>query len=200
MKNKFIYVIRNTRLLLICALLVSCSTGKVKENTDDVSEAQKIINIDSDIKDQFDLAVSYLKSADYDKAITLLEKLIEVEKRVPAPYVNLSIAYEYKGDKEKAEKYLLKAVSIDLAHPVANNRLGHLYRRQGKFDDARKAYTNALTKHPDYLPVIKNLGILCDMYLRDLECALQQFEHYQELKPDDKTMKIWISDLSQRMN
>jgi len=46
--------------------------------------------------------------------------------------------------------------------------------------------------------VIKNLGILCEIYMRDLPCALEQYEHYLELIPDDKTMNIWVSDVSRR--
>ena len=180
-------------------LLISCSGGPVKKVSEDGLKKQEVINVDSDIEDQFNAALSYLKAENYDDAISLLEKVIVAEKRLPAPYINLSMAYEKKGDKKKAESYLLAAVNIDLSHPVANNQLGQLYRKQGRFEDARKAYKNALTKHPDYLPVIKNLGILCDIYLRDLVCAMQQFEHYQDLKPEDKTMKIWLSDLSQRM-
>ena len=109
------------------------------------------------------------------------------------------MAYREKGDAKLAEENLLKALAIDQAEPVANNELGILYRKQGRFEDARKAYSNALAEHPDYLPVIKNLGILCDIYMRDPECALEQFEKYQRQVPDDKTIEIWIADLKRRM-
>ena len=181
-------------------LLASCATDSTKPDGSISGAASKqVFDIDSDIEDEFGRALSHLKSKEYDAAIKILEKIIEVEKRVPAPYINLGMAYDMKGDREKAEKYFLDAVNVDLTHPVANNQLGLLYRKQGRFDDARKAYTNALTENPDYLPVIKNLGILCEIYIRDYPCALQQFEHYQNLQPDDKTMEIWVTDLSRRI-
>ena len=109
------------------------------------------------------------------------------------------MAYRHTGNEKLAEENLLKALAIDQAQPVANNELGMLYRRQGRFDDAKKVYINALSEYPDYLPVIKNLGILCDIYMRDPQCALEQFEKYQQYDPEDKTVKIWIADLKTRI-
>jgi len=191
--------IKLSAIVFYSLLLLSCTAEPVKKVVEKSPEKPNMIIIDSGVVDQFNQAVVELKAGNYDKAIELLEKVIEIEKRVPAPYVNLSMAYEKKADLKKAEVYLLNALKIELTHPVANNQLGLMYRKQGRFTDARKAYTNALTKHPDYLPVVKNLGILCELYLRDFQCAMQQYEHYLSLQPDDKTMKIWISDLSQRL-
>jgi len=193
-------VILKLCIFLTCGIsLVSCVTDSTRPDNQTVSQEIEVFNIDSDIEDDFDAALEHLKAEEYDAAIKILEQLIEKEKRVPAPYINLAIAYDKKGDQKTAEKYLLDAVNIDLSHPIANNQLGLLYRKQGRFNDARKAYSNALTKYPDYLPVVKNLGILCELYIRDYPCALQQYEHYQSLQPEDKTMTIWITDLSRRM-
>lgn len=185
-------------LFLFMLLLFSCVSDPSKIDEQGDYQELKIVDLDSDIEDMFEEAVSYLKSEKYDEAIKLLERLIELEKRVPTPYINLAMAYEIKGDREKAEKNLLEAVKVDLAHPVANNQLGMLYRKLGRFDDAKKAYTNALSRNPDYLPVLKNMGILCELYMRDLPCALKHYELYLNLRPDDKTLKIWVSDLKNR--
>jgi len=179
--------------------LMSCVKTASKSTIMEEGPKAVLIEIDSDVEDDFNSALIHLKAEEYDKAILLLEKVVAEETRVPAPYINLGMAYNKKGDNKNAEKHLLKAVNIELTHPVANNQLGLLYRKNGQFDDARKAYTNALTKHPDYLPVLRNLGILCEIYMRDLPCALKQYEHYLSLQPDDKTMKIWVADLSRRM-
>jgi len=198
MNNRFINYAQLITLLMPILFLASCVTDPGKKAEQGEYQELRIYNLDSDVEDMFDEAVGYLKSEKYDEAIKVLEQLIELENRVPTPYINLAMAYEIKGDKEKAEKYLLQAVKVDLAHPVANNQLGMLYRKLGRFDDAKKAYMNALTRNPDYLPVIKNLGILCEIYMRDLPCALEQYERYLELQPDDKTMSIWVSDLVRR--
>ncbi len=186
-------------MLLFAFLLSSCVRDVKEDGNASVTKVREVIEIDSDVEDAFNKALLHLKAQEYKQAIPILEKVIEQEKRLVAPFVNLGMAYEYEGNVKQAEKYFRGAVSVDLTHPVANNQLGQLYRKLGRFDDARKAYSNALTEYPDYLPVIKNLGILCELYIRDFPCALEQYQHYLELKPDDKTMKIWISDLSSRM-
>lgn len=185
--------------ILLVLQISGCVIDVKESSTTSGYEPAKNVSVDSDVEDAFNSALEHLKSEEYDQAISLLKQVISEETRLAAPYVNLGMAYNRKGDVKEAEKYLLEAVNVDLAHPVANNELGMLYRKQGRFDDAKKAYTNALTRYPDYLPVIRNLGILCELYMRDYPCALEQYEHYQSLRPDDKTMKIWITDLSRRV-
>jgi len=186
-------------LAIVVMAQVSCVMESTKPSMTKGPSKIELIEIDSDVEDDFNSALSHLKQEEYDDAILLLEKVIAVEYRVPAPFINLGMAYSKKGDETNAEKHLLNAVKIDLTNPVANNQLGLLYRKKGQFDDAKKAYTNALTEYPDYLPVVKNLGILCELYMRDFPCALKQYEHYLSLQPDNKTIKIWISDLSRRV-
>ncbi len=192
-------MIRYIALYVVIMSLLSCVMQTSKPAVDNIKPVAEIIEIDSDVEDDFNEALLLLKSKNYDAAIVLLEKVILKESRVSAPYTNLGMAYNEQGNVKKAEEYFLEALGVELTNPVANNQLGLLYRKQGRFADARKAYTNALTEYPDYLPVVKNLGILCELYMRDLACAVKQYEHYLSLQPDDKTMKIWLADLSQRL-
>ncbi|MFW2373474.1 MAG: tetratricopeptide repeat protein [Gammaproteobacteria bacterium] len=186
------------RLLVAFALLslAACAGGPSK-----TSGAGRVIvhNIDEDVNDDFDRAVSLLQSKQYDKAIKILESVIQREKRAPAPYVNLGMAYMLKGDNKQAEDYFHQALKLELGHPEANNELGQLYRKTGRFREARKAYRNALADNPDYLPAVRNLGILCEIYMHDLKCALEQFEVYLTYAPNDEKVQIWVTDLKQRL-
>lgn len=185
-------------IFILVMLMNGCATAPGGKRTIKSEEKQMVI-VDDDVRDDFEQALTLLKKEEYDQAITLLNKVVAAEKRLPAPYVNLGMAYIKKGDNKKAEEVLHQAIALDLAHPVANNELGLLYRKTGRFDDARKAYVNALAEHPDYLPVRKNLAILCDIYMRDSQCALEQYEEYLKYAPDDKMVPIWIADLKRRM-
>lgn len=172
-----------------CAINTGQSSGT---SYDDVS-------VDSDVQDKFDQALQSLQAEQYDTAIELLNSIVDHEKRLPAPYINLAMAYRHKGNDKLAEDNLLKALAIEPTHPVANNELGIIYRKQGRFADARKVYENALSEYPNYLPIIRNFGILCDLYMRDPKCALEQFEKYHEQAPNDKTVKVWIADIKTRL-
>jgi Flp pilus assembly protein TadD len=183
-------------VVLLSLLLYGCGGSTVKSP----GEGEKISNVrvDSAVQQKFDSAVAALNAGDYDTAINMLKEVIVSEQRLAAPYVNLGMAYKRKGDYKLAEEFLRKAVDMDLGHPIANNELGMLYRKLGRFDDARHAYNNALSQNAEYLPAIKNLGILCDIYLHDVDCALKQYERFLEFVPDDKTVAIWIADIKRR--
>jgi Tfp pilus assembly protein PilF len=189
--------------LCIAYLTVLCSIAVIAGCATQSSRSSRIqgeqIEVSSNVQKTFNQAIKLLEEEQYDTAITLLQSVVEKEKRLTAPYINLAMAYRQKGNDKLAEENLLKALAIDSSDPVANNELGILYRKQGRFTDAKKVYINALSEYPDYLPVIKNLGILCDIYMRDPQCALEQFEKYQKQVPGDKTIEVWIADLKTRM-
>ena len=203
-ETRDIAMIRNLRRYFICILTVflfACAGGETREDAGVASIGKNLghVDVDSDVELDFKNAVSLMRAEQYAQAVPVFNAVIEREKRLPAPYVNIAIAYNKLGDTKAAEENLISALKIDIGHPVANNELGLLYRKKGKFKAARVAYENAIKDHPEYLPAIRNLGVLCDLYMHDFDCALQQFEEYLELKPDDKTVAIWVADVKRRL-
>jgi len=195
-------ILRTTITGFLVILLASCSGGGVKQGDTDVSIIKKeasYIDVDWEVEQDFNSAMSLIQQGDNEKAVVVLKSVVEREQRLPAPYINLAVAYKNLGDTKAAEENLISALKLDINHPVANNELGLLYRKTGKFKAARTAYENAIKAYPDYLPVKRNLGVLCDLYMHDFECALEQFENYLDLKPDDKTMAIWVADVKRRL-
>ena len=159
----------------------------------------EVPQMDETSRRDFERAVAMLKDQDYSQAIDLLEKVIEKSPGVTAPYIDLAIAYQHLGKPEKAEEYLKTALRLVPDHPVASNEYGLLCRKTGRFADARVIYEKAITRFPDYYPVHRNLGILCDLYLNDPVCALEHYEIYSEARPEDKQVKLWIADLRARL-
>ncbi len=193
--------LRICSIYLLAVFLFACAGGEVKQETSVATISKKAdhVDVDSDVELDFKSAIALMQQENYAQAVPVLKSVIEREQRLPAPYVNLAIAYNKLGDKKAAEENLISALKLEIGHPVANNELGLLYRQTGKFKAARTAYENAIKEHPEYLPAIKNLGVLCDLYMHDYECALQQFEDYLELEPDDKTVAIWVVDVKRRL-
>jgi len=180
--------------LSLALLLASCASTPSSDGVSDYSS----VRVSGGVNRDFERSLEYLREENFPAAIELLQSVIEREKRLPAPYVNLGIAYYKSGNEKNAEEAFLQALELDPAHPAATNELAVLFRKQGRFAEARKIYVNALAKNPEYLPLIKNFGILCDLYLQDLQCALAQFQEYLRLEPEDKDVTIWMADLKRR--
>lgn len=193
-------------VILGCFILISCAGGqtprvekaaavKLSPQLEDLAYIELDTGIESDFLD----AVDSMENSDYIKAIEKLESVIDREKRLIAPFVNIAIAYRKIGEVEQAEKNLSTALALDPVHPVANNELGLIYRQAGKFEEARAAYELVTENHPDFAAAMINLGVLCDLYIHDFECALEQFERYLALNPNDKNVSIWVADVKRRV-
>jgi Flp pilus assembly protein TadD len=160
-----------------------------------VTEATQV---NSDTRALYDSAVRQLEQKQYEQGIALLLKVTQGAPSATAPYIDLGIAYGRTGDLDKAEASFRHALELNARHPIAYNELGMVYRRKGNFADARTSYEKALALVPDFHFARLNLAILCDLYLADLTCALDNYQAYQRAMPDDKQAAMWIADLRTR--
>ena len=154
--------------------------------------------MDAQLRAEFDQASAMIGEAKYDKAIELLEKVIAQSPEMTAPRINLAIAYRGIDKPEQAEQHLKKALELIPGHPVASNEYGLLLRKAGRFAEGRAIHEKALAAFPQYHPIHRNLGILCDLYLKDLACALEHYEIYSKAVPKDEQVKLWLADLHTR--
>jgi len=186
--------------LLLVLMASSCVTTGEKgdnEETRDI-EIREEYGVDEDISQKFKQAVQLIKEEKYKDAVTLLEEVTKRSKKHSAPYVNLGIVYLKLGDVEKSEENFLVALKVNPDHPVTNNELGIVYRKSGRFKEAKKLYEHIIKKYPYFLPARKNIGILCDLFMQDLTCAIEHYDAYLKIKPDDEKVQLWLKDLQRR--
>lgn len=193
-------------LLFAFTLLAACSSAPAKKATDVAQNAvtskttASVIKVSAEAKDDFSAAMALVKSEDYDGAIALLNKVIKEAPQSAVPYINLALIYKKQGKLKPAEEKLKQALLAEPENPVAHNEYALLYRKTGRFSEARNLYEKILGLHPNFNIVHKNMGILCDLYLRDYSCALNHYVTYSNNVQDDKSVKIWIADLQKRLN
>ena len=159
----------------------------------------EVPTMDEASRRDFDRAVAMLKDQDDGQAIDLLEKVIKQSPGVTAPHIDIAIAYLRVGKPSLAEEHIKKALVLFPEHPVASNEYGFLCRKTGRFAEARAIYEKAIARFPEYYPLHRNLGILCDLYLNDPACALEHYEIYSKARPKDAQVTLWIADVRARL-
>jgi len=155
--------------------------------------------VGGDLQLEYDAALRQLEQGRHDEGVAALERVAASAPKLTAPLIDLGIAYHRAGDLEKAEQYLLQALALNPEHPSAYNELGIVYRETGRFAEARQSYQAALDVYPGYHHARRNLAILCDLYLADLNCALENYEAYMQTVPEDKEAEMWIADIRGRL-
>ena len=142
-------------------------------------------------------AVAVMKSGDMDEARSLFSEIINQQPRLANAHVNMGIIFIKNKSFDEAENAFNRALKINPNNIYALNQLGFLYRKQGEFSKAKASYEKAIDINSDYTYAHLNLGILYDLYLYDLERAIEQYKIYNELSKDKQVGK-WIFDLERR--
>ncbi len=154
-----------------------------------------------DFNQQFyEEAVAALKAGDTPLAVELLVQVSSDAPDKPFVFTNLGLAYFRLQELDLAEQAFEQALERNADDAVAHNHLGILQRQKGQFENARNRYQRAISINRDYARAYLNLGILFDIYLQDLEQALQHYRKYQSLiNEEDAQVSGWIVDIERRL-
>ena len=145
-------------------------------------------------------ALMLMQAGRASEALPLWQTLGEHRPDLALPRVNSGIALEALGQEEAALAAYREAIEANPDSAAAWRRLARLQRRLGRFEAARETYRKALARLPGDALLHRNFGVLCELYLRDLDCAAAQYRRYAELDASaEAETRKWLADLGMRM-
>ena len=148
----------------------------------------------------YEQAITALKNGAAEQALTLLTRLSQDAPGKPRLFTNLGLAHFRLQQAELAEQAFQQAITRNPDDAVAHNHLGIIQRQRGRFQEALLEYQRAIEIDSKYARAHLNLGILFDLYLQDLEKALQQYRKYLDLTSEENAQVAgWIVDIERRL-
>jgi len=184
---------------LILLLAACAGTGPTGESGSGMATKKEMPKVDAKIAAAYEAALSAMRAGKTAKAERALQQLSAQYPNYSGPQTNLGILYFHQNKLEKAKVSFKASLEINSENVVSLNHLGIISRGAGEFKQAQTYYEEALEIDPKYAYAHLNFGILLELYMGKLSEALQHYQQYQKLTPEeDIEVKKWIVDLGRR--
>jgi tetratricopeptide (TPR) repeat protein len=186
--------------VLISFVSAYSGCASVEKLSGDETQEKAIEAAKSQAQQEFASIVIVHKNGELERAKQSYEAFLVRFPNNTAARINLAHIALQNENTAQAAQYISEALKIDPLEQQALTLAGVISREKGDFDVAESYYRQALAVNPDYLPAIRNLGILLDLYRGRLAEALELYERAQalETEPDPK-LKDWIFDIKRRI-
>lgn len=186
---KICYIIFSVSVIAGCAMQSAKNTEQIKSGSVAGGPAH------------YNEAIAAAKEGKTEKAIRLLEKITQTNPDYAVAYTDLGLQYLREDNLQAAGRAFEKSISLNSSDFVAYNHKGVILRKQGDFAGAKGMYQTAIDQNPDYANAHLNFAVLYDIYLYELDHAMQHYKKYQSLTSnDDKLVGKWIVDLDRRIS
>lgn len=176
------------------------SAQEIRDGVAAVEEKRWIAPLTDEQKAALNEARRAWSENELDRARSLLGQLLESRPDHPDLLANAAMVALAQDEREEARLMLEEALKVAPGHRVASNNLSLILKAEGDFIESRKVLTRALEHHPDEPTLHYNLAVIYELYLQDLEKALEHYQRYQALsaEPDPKVAG-WVTDIERRL-
>ena len=124
--------------------------------------------------------------ADHSLALVQFERALGIDPDLPYALVNAAQAHVRLGNPVEAERLLRRALEVDATDADAASKLGLIMAKQGRNEEARILFQQAIGHQRDHREAINNLAILY-IQSRQVPDAIAALRYGIEQAPDFPT-------------
>lgn len=133
-------------------------------------------------KTSLKIGTNLYKKGKFNKAISSLEKTVELDPSNTKAHLLLARSYEATGEIDKAETEYKKYIDLDASNPEVHYNLAIIYKSQGKTKEAVSELEKAIKLRKEF--VAARL-ILAELYAQQgqKQKAIEQYQAVIDMKP-----------------
>lgn len=173
----------------------SSGDQRFASSVDSTKRSEMDSPLDSDARKSFDEAITAYRAGNYAQALASFNT---VARRYPekfGPRFNALLALQHGGKSTEALRQARRLEKTFPRRAELRNLIALLVVENGDFEAAREALEGA--RVTENLPETHyNLGLLCENYFADSDCARKHYRQYLGLhKDNDKRVSAWLGTL-----
>jgi tetratricopeptide (TPR) repeat protein len=146
---------------------------------------------DAKAEDIYNTANNALQNSNYEVAITLYQRVVELEPKHKYAWNNLGRAYLALRRFDEAIAAIRKQIEVNPFDEYAHNNLGRAYWRQQKYEEAEAAFRKQIEINPLDRWAHANLAHMLRERRRYAE-AIPEFEKAIGITPQDATLHVGL--------
>ncbi|HEY9301549.1 MAG TPA: tetratricopeptide repeat protein [Phormidium sp.] len=197
-RNKLIDTLHNEAVELHCSgAITPTNKGKIVNpqdeklflawSSDNLEKAEKkyqeVLRWQPDNADAWlHLGTLYYMREQYQDALLLLLKSIEIDPLKGIRHYNLGVVLEAVGDRVQAIRAYQEAIQLDSENIQAYNNLGNILAEAGEIEQAESVYRQAIIANPEHFGGYLNLGNIL-MLRQQIDEAIAVYETALMLQP-----------------
>ncbi len=164
-------------VVLLALLFQGCAqTGGMNNKKVDVEKASKLYT---------DLGLGYMQQGELERAMSKLERALELKEKNADAHHYLAEVYRQMGDEEYAEKHYLRAIKLAPRDAQTLNNYGAFLCAQARFDDAEKFFLRAAAVPRNRAPELAYENIaMCAMRVKNSDKAIEYFRKALAISPN----------------
>lgn len=161
---------------------------EVVENQKKALEEEDIRRRIAETKKLNNAGVISYHSGQFEKALDLFKKAIEMDEEFTEGYNNLGLTYTEMNEEDKATEAFKKAIELNPDLAATYNNLGYVFYRMGSYTEAIEMYNEAIGRSSDSSSAYTNLGNAC-YKLDRVEDAIDAWQKALDIDPSNEKAK-----------